>query len=159
MEIIKFQSGFTLLELMFVVSIIGILAAVALPPYRDYVARARVAEAFSLAQPVQEAIRNYYAHTGKFPTSNNSAGLIEAEQINGSNVSAVEITNGVIHVRLELNNKKQILSLRPELVKVDLPSGLIGWTCGYAKVTPGMEAHGTNRTDIAPRHLPSICRL
>jgi type IV pilus assembly protein PilA len=117
-----------------------------------------VAEAFSLAQPVQQAIRNYYAHTGKFPRSNNAAGLIEAEQITGNDVSAVEVTDGVIHVSIELNQETRILTLRPELVKSDLPSELIGWTCGYANAPPGMEAHGANRTNIEPRQLPDICR-
>jgi type IV pilus assembly protein PilA len=159
MKTAKQESGFTLLELMFVVGIIGILAAMAIPPYADYVIRARVAEAFSLVQPVQEAIRNYHAHTGIFPKNNNAAGLIEAEQISGSDVSAVEVSDGVIHVRIKLNQEIQTLTLRPELVKADLATEMMGWTCGYAKATAGMEAHGVDRTDIEPRHLPSICRL
>jgi type IV pilus assembly protein PilA len=153
------QLGFTLLELMSVVSIIGILAAMAIPRYQDYVNRARVSEAFSLAQPIQEAIRSYYAHTGRFPKSNLAAGLIDAKHISGSNVTAVEVKDGAVHVTIKLREQTGVLSLRPELVAANPPPEIMGWVCGYADVTPGMQAYGDNRTNIEPQLLPTICQI
>ena len=153
------ESGFTLLELMSVVSIIGILAAMAIPAYSDYVSRSRVAEAFSLTQPVQEAIRHYYAATGRFPKSNRAAGLIDASMISGSNVTAVEVEDGAVHVSIQLSGQAEQLSLRPQLVEGEPAAEMMGWVCGYAKVTPGMVIYGSNRTNIEPRLLPTICRF
>ena len=86
----RLNSGFTLIELMIVVAIIGILAAVAIPQYQNYVARAQVAEALALTAPVKLAAAEYYSTTGNLPTSSEleTTGVIPST-ITGKYVSAV----------------------------------------------------------------------
>ncbi|ENW5569686.1 pilin, partial [Neisseria gonorrhoeae] len=68
------QKGFTLIELMIVIAIVGILAAVALPAYQDYTARAQVSEAILLAEGQKSAVTEYYLNHGKWPEDNDKAG-------------------------------------------------------------------------------------
>ena len=92
----KIQSGFTLIELMIVVAIIGILAAIAIPQYQNYVARAQVSEALVLASGAKIAVAEYASTNGKYPANNEDAGLADPEDISGSYVFSVEIDTGVI---------------------------------------------------------------
>src|SRR5690554_7953243 len=78
---LQMQKGFTLIELMIVVAIIGILASVALPAYQDYTARSQMSEALSLASGARTAVSEFYTSNGQFPTNNASAGLAAAAQI------------------------------------------------------------------------------
>lgn len=95
----KKQQGFTLIELMIVVAIIGILAAVAIPAYQDYTIRARVTEGLSLASGGKTAVAEYFASRGTFPTDNTDAGMAPEGDISGNSVSAVEVDNtGMIQV-------------------------------------------------------------
>ncbi|ENV6256370.1 pilin, partial [Neisseria gonorrhoeae] len=90
------QKGFTLIELMIVIAIVGILAAVALPAYQDYTARAQVSEAILLAEGQKSAVTEYYLNHGKWPENNDSAGVASASKIIGKYVQKVEVTNGVV---------------------------------------------------------------
>lgn len=95
----KVQQGFTLIELMIVVAIIGILAAVAIPSYQDYTKRAHVSEGFGLAGAAKTAVAEYYASEGVYPTTNTQAGLAGAASISGNAVTSVSIgASGVITV-------------------------------------------------------------
>jgi len=92
----KNQKGFTLIELMIVVAIIAILAAIAISQYQDYVIRSQVSEGSSLADGVKTAVGEFVNNRGSYPAVNNSAGLAAAASIKGEYVSSVTITNGLI---------------------------------------------------------------
>ena len=124
------QKGFTLIELMIVVAIIGILAAIALPAYQDYTARAQMSEAMVLADGQKGAVTEYYADKGEFPGSNASAGIAAASDISGKYVAQVAVgTNGVITATMKGSQvaagiKSTTLSLRPTA-----SSGAVQWAC------------------------------
>ena len=91
----KLQKGFTLIELMIVIAIIGILAAIAIPAYQDYTIRSKVAEGLNLAGAAKLAVAETYDSEGRFKAaSNESYGLPEPQSINGNYVTSVEITDG-----------------------------------------------------------------
>jgi type IV pilus assembly protein PilA len=93
----KMQKGFTLIELMIVVAIIAILAAIAISQYQDYVIRSQVSEGSSLADGVKTAIGEFVNNHGYLPPSNISAGLATNVSINGSYVSQVDVAGGSGH--------------------------------------------------------------
>ncbi|HGH0237849.1 TPA: pilin, partial [Neisseria meningitidis] len=90
------QKGFTLIELMIVIAIVGILAAVALPAYQDYTARAQVSEAILLAEGQKSAVTEYYLNHGIWPGNNSDAGVASSTDIKGKYVQSVEVKNGVV---------------------------------------------------------------
>ncbi|RGA66900.1 pilin, partial [Neisseria meningitidis] len=90
------QKGFTLIELMIVIAIVGILAAVALPAYQDYTARAQVSEAILLAEGQKSAVTEYYLNHGTWPSDNSAAGVASSADIKGKYVQKVEVNNGVV---------------------------------------------------------------
>lgn len=103
------QKGFTLIELMIVVAIIGILAAIAVPAYQDYTIKSRVSEGSSLAAPAKTAIDVFFAEGNtsltSFPKSNASLGLSSAGSYKGKYVSAVQVSaRGVIQVTFRTEN-------------------------------------------------------
>ena len=93
------HNGFTLIELMIVVAIIGILAAVALPAYQDYTIRSKVAEGLTLAAAAKLAVTETYTATGALPADNQAAGLPSQFSIVSKYVSQVRVRNGVIRIR------------------------------------------------------------
>ncbi|EMT0580567.1 pilin, partial [Neisseria gonorrhoeae] len=125
------QKGFTLIELMIVIAIVGILAAVALPAYQDYTARAQVSEAILLAEGQKSAVTEYYLNNGKWPADNGAAGVASPpSDIKGKYVKEVEVKNGVVTatmksdgVNKEIKNKKLSLWAKRE-------NGSVKWFCG-----------------------------
>jgi type IV pilus assembly protein PilA len=90
------QHGFTLIELMIVVAIIAILAAIAISQYQDYVVRSQISEGTALIDGLKTAVAEFYNNTGRFPPNNASAGLAAPEGIVGNYVNWVNAANGRI---------------------------------------------------------------
>ena len=93
----KFQKGFTLIELMIVVAIIGILAAIAIPAYQDYTIRAQVSEGLTLAAAAKSAVAETFANRGKAPTNRAAAGMTSTPaDTSGKYVTSLTVANGRI---------------------------------------------------------------
>ena len=92
--------GFTLIELMIVVSIIGILAAVAIPSFQTYITRTQVVEALTIAGELQTSVKDYYEFKGGFPETNEQAGIPMPSQLIGNYVSSIELSDGAFHITL-----------------------------------------------------------
>ncbi len=124
------DQGFTMIELMYVVVVIGILAAIAIPQFSIYRHRAIIVEGFALAEPVKEDILEYYAHVGEMPVDNASCGQPPAELISGKYVAAVAVVKGSIHIRFNQSFKGdcsgKTMKLRPEQQEEN-PSGIFTW--------------------------------
>ena len=155
------QAGFTLIELMIVVAIIGILASIAIPAYQDYTIRAQVVESFSITGELKASIRDYYKDRGRFPSTNDEAGVPAPEHLIGNYVARVEVRDGAMHV--EFGNyvnaalAGQTLTIRPIFVS-ESPTSPISWACGYRSPPDGMEAVGEDRTSVQKKYLPAACR-
>lgn len=154
--------GFTLIELMIVVAIIGILAAIAIPAYQDYVIRAQTAEAFSLSSYAKPKVIDYYQRFGRFPADNRAAGLPSAGSIIGHYVGSVSVDDGAINVTFRDKNintalQGQKLTMRPLVVKGS-PRSPIAWACGTSPAPSGMSVVGQDRTTLKATFLPTACR-
>ncbi|MBT4837797.1 MAG: pilin [Methylococcales bacterium] len=156
-----FQKGFTLIELMVVITIIGILASVAIPNYQQYALRAQVTESLTLADTIKIALISYYKVKGEFPKNNKEAGLPPSDKLIGNYVSSMDVSDGAINITLgnkvfaPLKNK--IISIRP-LTVIDSPLSPISWSCGNAKPPQGMQAIGENKTNLKEVYLVTVCR-
>ena len=153
--------GFTLIELMIVISILGILATMAIPSFQDRIIRTQMKEAFNLGEIAKKGVEDYYKAKGKLPENNAAAGLPQPEKIIGNYVIDVRVIEGAIDItlgnRINKNVHGQIVTFRPAIVE-DTPLVPIAWVHGYASVPQGMTARGANNTNVLPRHLPVYCR-
>ncbi|MBB1059135.1 pilin [Marilutibacter spongiae] len=142
----KKQQGFTLIELMIVVAIIAILAAIALPAYQDYVARSQVSEAMSLTSGTKVAVAEYYADRGAWPTTNAQAGVSQATSITGKYVAQTAVgANGTITATMKGAGSASAKIAGGTFILVPTDNqGSVTWTC--------------NTGSINDKFLPSSCR-
>ncbi|ENW3860042.1 prepilin-type N-terminal cleavage/methylation domain-containing protein, partial [Neisseria gonorrhoeae] len=124
------QKGFTLIELMIVIAIVGILAAVALPAYQDYTARAQVSEAILLAEGQKSAVTEYYPNNGEWPANNGDAGVASSDKIKGKYVKQVEIKNGVVTAQMASSNVNKEIKDKKLSLWAKREDGSVKWFCG-----------------------------
>ena len=139
----KKQQGFTLIELMIVVAIIGILAAIAIPAYQDYTIRAQVSEGLNLAGGAKAAVSEFTMDRGVFPATNGEAGISTATAITGKYVLQVANVSGLVTVTYG-NDAHALLTGNALQLSALTTAGSVEWRCKSA--------------NIADKHLPAACR-
>jgi type IV pilus assembly protein PilA len=120
------ERGFTIIELMIVVTIVGIMSAIAIPSYQGYVTRAKISEGLTMSQPVKTAIADYFSLNGSFPPDNATLGLDAPALIRGQYVQSVEVrADGVILVTFgDVALAGQTIRLTPTAT-----DKAVQWTC------------------------------
>ena len=163
----KLQKGFTLIELMIVVAIIGILAAIAIPAYQDYTIRSQVSEGLAMAGAAKAAVAETFSQTGAWPADNTAAGIGLAADITGKYVTSMTISNGTIIMQFGSQANKAIenatLSIRPAVSD----NSDVVWVCGGgtepagSSFTPpgtGAVASGAGTNSLPAKYRPAACR-
>ncbi len=154
------QKGFTLIELMIVVAIIGILAAIAIPAYQDYTIRSQLTEGLNLSGAVETGVAEYFANTGSFPTAMSMLGMTSdpsGKYVSDVTVGAtgIQITYGS-QVNAAVTSSGNILFLNPTVS----PNNDVIWNCGYhaavGSAPPGIT--GAGLTTVLSKYLPQTCR-
>ncbi|HGK6128733.1 TPA: pilin [Neisseria meningitidis] len=157
------QKGFTLIELMIVIAIVGILAAVALPAYQDYTARAQVSEAILLAEGQKSAVTEYYLNHGIWPGDNSSAGVATSSEIKGKYVKSVEVKNGVVTAEMKSSGVNKEIQGKKLSLWAKRQDGSVKWFCGQPVTRTAADsddvaaANGKTADNINTKHLPSTC--
>lgn len=165
----QMQKGFTLIELMIVVAIIGILAAIAIPAYQDYTIRSQVTEGLTLAGAAKAAVAESYAQSGAAPDNRMVAGMSNVEtDTSGKYVTQVLVADGTIEITYGNEANARIAGKTLALTPYETADASVAWDCGLAvdPVAP-VELLGTagainiavaGTTDIESKYLPKACR-
>ena len=167
----KIQKGFTLIELMIVVAIIGILAAIAIPAYQDYTIRTQVSEGMTLAGDLKAAIAETYAQTGVWPDfadlslTNASGTALDATAKQGRYVAQIDVDQGSIEITYGNDANAAITGKILGLRAWVNPNGDVVWQCGNASDPDNTVntdnaggASGAPATDVLDKYLPASCR-
>ena len=163
----RLNLGFTLIELMIVVAIIGILAAVAIPQYQNYVARAQVAEGLSIASGIKPVLAEYHMINGAFPKASefdsvakrHAALGIDTDPASfaGSYVSELKIKDvGVIEIKFD-DEASEPLSGKIFFMVPTENGGSIFWQCWCRKVLPTLDENSCPNASVDPEYLPESC--
>lgn len=159
----KRATGFTFVELMIVLWIISILAAVAIPAYTDYLKRTRIMEGLVLTIDIKQAVQEYYVHHGTLPADNAAAGLPVATALSSREVQSMSVEAGAIHIvyrhSADYGAETATLSLQPVTHAAGF-ARISRWACNGnpAPRQEGMQVFGENRTTVRPAYLPSHCK-
>ena len=142
----KMQKGFTLIELMIVVAIIAILAAIAIPAYQDYLIRTQVSEGATLSDGAKTAISEFYSNTGHFPKNNQSAGLATNTSIAGKYVSQVDVSANPGQIVATFNGPSANKAIQGQtfVLSAITNGGSFAWSCTLSTVSQ--------------KYLPTSCR-
>ncbi len=155
----KQEAGFTLIELMIVVGIIGILVAASTPNYVMWATKARLKEAHAMASELKGDLNEFYKKRGRFPKNNAEAGLPAPELLVGNYVKSIQVENGAMHVtlgnRMEIFLRGKVFTIHPYIVSGS-PKTPVSWGCGKSPPPDGMKTIGEDKTDVDPVYLPAI---
>ena len=172
----KLQKGFTLIELMIVVAIIGILAAIAIPAYQDYTIRAQVSEGMNLAAAAKAAVSEFFLNRGRAPANRTEAGMSAlATDTSGKYVTSVDVANGAIIIQYGNEANAQIKGATLGLTPYETGDLSVAWKCGAANVpvgaggllktmgtsgavNPAVQNDGSLAAANTQKYLPSACR-
>jgi len=153
MNIKKIQQGFTLIELMIVVAIIGILAAVAIPSYQDYTARAQVTEAIGLSSGFKTGMAEYYADNGSWPVQLTAVGDTTAGKYVGSMaiITGAGLTTSTLVIQATMKSSGISPDVRSSVYALETLDAGRGWNCGQ-------NATGASGATLLAKFLPGACK-